>query len=63
MNLLRPLEWEEHTAGGGGPWLWFRAANGLWFGTEEACEVVTGKQSASKVEETGNERKINETDV
>lgn len=53
VNLLRPLEWEK---GGGGGRLeaWFRAAIGLWFGTEEASEVVfdendIGIDSPSKI--------------
>lgn len=54
VNLLRPLEWEYGGGGGGGLEVWFRAAIGLSFGTEEASGVVTaehdiGINSPSKI--------------
>lgn len=42
VNLLRPLERETGGGGGGGLEVWFKAEIGLWFGSEEASEAVTG---------------------
>lgn len=63
VNLLRPLERELGGGGGGGLEVWFRAAIGLSFGTEEASEVVTaendiGINSPSKIRKWEKSRKL-----
>lgn len=65
VNRLRPLERVKSEGGGGSAKMLFRAAIGLWFGTEEASEVVMGElsqtwmDSSFKAGETRIERQNN----